>query len=76
MTVYIPRENLFDKILHMLGKRRAIKIPEGARDLSNTYVQYMAGRELFISALLRPKNSPPPKGYVSPPPREKQSSRE
>lgn len=54
MTVRVPRENAFDKILKHFGKHRHIVIPEGIDRIyveKGPYVQIMAKREGFIRSL-------------------------
>jgi hypothetical protein len=56
MTIRIPPENIFDRILRRLGKERQILIPQEAVRICNevgSYVQIKAKRENFFSALLR-----------------------
>jgi hypothetical protein len=56
MTIRIPPENFFDRILKRLGKERQILIPQEAVRICNevgSYVQIRGKRENFFSALLR-----------------------
>jgi hypothetical protein len=64
MTLKIPKDNLFDKILHYFGKRRAVMIPEDTFRKFGPYVYAHAVKEGFWRALLRPKGQDPPEGYV------------
>jgi hypothetical protein len=66
MTTRIPKSDFFDKILHLLGKRRAIKIPSGIYLKYGPYVSVRANKENFWRAFLRPKGQEPPEGYVYP----------
>jgi len=56
MTIRIPPENIFDKILKLIGKEREVIIPEGAgmayRNVG-PYVQIKGKREGFFKALFR-----------------------
>lgn len=60
VTVRFQPPNLLDKLLSMLGKRRAVRIP----DMTEPYGYYIARRESFLRALLRPVGNPPPDGWV------------
>jgi hypothetical protein len=56
MTIKIPKKNIFDKILNMLGKERKIVI---SRDVKETYdrfgpyVQQKVKKESFVKALFK-----------------------
>ena len=63
MTIKTPREDFFDKVLKMLGKKRALYLPN-AFDREDLYIQVRARKEPFLKALLRPRNSPLPKGWI------------
>lgn len=56
MTIRIPKKNVLDQILELLGKEREVIVPEGSdkiyKDLG-AYVQVKAKRESFIKALFR-----------------------
>lgn len=60
MTVRIQPPNMLDKLLSVLGKRRAVRI----LGMNERYGYYIARRENFLHALLRPSGSPPPDGWV------------
>jgi hypothetical protein len=64
MTIRIPEDDSLDKILHLFGKRRAVKIPEDTYQKFGPYVYARGMKENFWRALLRPKGKNPPKGYV------------
>ena len=56
MTIRIPPENAWDKILRVLGKERLVVIPPTAVRICNElgpYVQVIARRESFFTALFR-----------------------
>lgn len=56
MTIKIPPENIFDKILKLLGKERAIIFPSGAEEIykhNGPYVQIKARKENFFKVLFR-----------------------
>jgi hypothetical protein len=60
MTITIPKNNLFDRILGILGKRRGIIVPAGVYREYGYYSYALAKRENFFSALIRSKNTPLP----------------
>jgi hypothetical protein len=65
MTIRVPQENIFDKILKKLGKKRRIILPENIDKIYEKYgpyTQICAKKERFIKALLRTKTSKA-KGY-------------
>jgi hypothetical protein len=64
MTIKIPKDNLTDKILHLFGKRRAVKIPTDIYHKFGPYVYSRALKESFWRALFRPKGQKPPEGYI------------
>ena len=60
MTIKVPPDNIWDTILHSLGKNRKIIIPEKAGDIYEKYGQYSiikAKRENFWRALFRKSNN-------------------
>lgn len=70
MTVLLPRRTFGDRLLALLGKRRAIRLPVDENNRLGPYVTVRSQRESFLCALLRPHNRNPPKGWVYRPPRE------
>jgi hypothetical protein len=62
MTIRIEPPGKADRILALLGKKRAVFIP------AETYAfgYYVAPRESVLRALLRPANRQPPKGWIYP----------
>jgi len=60
MTIRIQDSGLPDKLLALFGKKRAVFMPKQEMP----YGYYIATREGFLRALFRPKNSPPPTGWV------------
>ena len=59
MTMRIPPENIFDKILKIFGKERRVVTPDGTDAVYKKlgpYVQVKAGREGFFKALFRKKD--------------------
>jgi hypothetical protein len=60
MTVRIQPSGLADRILALLGKRRAVFLPP----MEAPFGYYIARREGFFRALRRPRGAPPPTGWV------------
>ncbi len=60
MTIKIQPPGLPDKLLALIGKKRAVFFPK--QELPYGY--YIARRESFFRALFRPKTSSPPEGWV------------
>ena len=59
MTIRIPEETLADKLLTMMGKKRALSIPADVYKRFGPYVIVQAQKESFWKALARPKNQEP-----------------
>jgi hypothetical protein len=60
MTIKVPSDNIWDKILHLLGKNRKIIIPENAGEIYEKFGQYSTikgRRENFWKALFRKSNN-------------------
>ncbi|MCP4761123.1 MAG: hypothetical protein GY870_05025 [archaeon] len=62
MTIKIQEANILDKLLNFLGKRRAIFLHPDY----NNQGYYIARRENFFYALLRPASKPLSKNWVYP----------
>ena len=60
MTIRIREPGLSDKILALIGKKRAVFMPK--QELPYGY--YIAQREGFFTALNRPKGEKPPEGWM------------
>ncbi len=60
LTIRIQPQGWADRILARFGKKRAILIPAGEQPFG----YYVAPRENFLRALLRPKAVPPPPGWT------------
>lgn len=60
MTIRIEPSSRADRILAFFGKKRAVLIPADTQP----YGYYIAPRESFLRALLRPANRCPPKGWI------------
>ena len=66
MTIKLPRTTFADKLLAMIGKRRAMRIPFEAYKKLGPYVYAKAERESFWRALIRPKNQGSTEGWIYP----------
>jgi hypothetical protein len=66
MTIKFPKKTFVDKLLALIGKRRAVRMPFEAYDKLGPYVYAVAQKESFWCALLRPKNQDPPEGWIYP----------
>ena len=64
MTIRMPRKSWADRLLDALGKKRAVKIPEGLYEKFGPYVYAQARKESFWRALLRSKQAKLPEGYM------------
>ena len=64
MTIKTPQKNFPDLILNVLGKKRAVKVPEGIYEKFGPYVSVKPQKESFWKALIRPKNVAPPQNYI------------
>ncbi len=64
MTVKIPKPTMTDRILNLLGKKRAIHIPDDVHKEYSPYGYMQAQRESFLKALLRKKGEELPEGWV------------
>ena len=66
MTFKIPKENFADRLLALIGKKRAIRIPTEAYKKYGPYVYARTEMESFWRALFRSKNQNPPAGWIYP----------
>jgi hypothetical protein len=66
VTFKIQKENIADKILALIGKKRAICLPTEAYDKFGIYVYAKAEKESFWRALFRNKNNKLPDGRIYP----------
>ena len=57
MTDKLPEPNVLDKLLHILGIRRAVIVPSEAYEKYGQYVYVKGKKESFWKALLRPKGT-------------------
>ncbi|HAS81750.1 MAG TPA: hypothetical protein DCS43_03510 [Verrucomicrobia bacterium] len=61
MTVLLPREKIRARLLSLIGRKRAVRIPpEGLRG----YVFAKVEVEPLWRTLLRKRHAPPPAGWV------------
>ena len=68
MTIAMPKENVADRILKVLGKKRGVKIPAGVFkgfDSGKIDIYVIAQKESFWKALLRSKNEELPEEYFN-----------
>jgi len=66
MTYRIPEATFADKLLALVGKRRAIWIPADVYKRFGPYVYVEARKESFWRALFRRKNQVPPEEWFYP----------
>jgi hypothetical protein len=66
VTFKIQKENIADKILALIGKRRAVRLPVEAYDKFGIYVYAQADKESFWRVLFRNKNNKLPDGRIYP----------
>lgn len=64
MTIKLPEPNIFDKFLHVIGKKRGVFIPTKVHEKYGQYVYTIGKKENFWNALLRPKNAPLLDGFI------------
>jgi hypothetical protein len=66
MTIKIPKENFIDKLLALIGRKRAVHIPTEAYKKFDQYVYAKAKKESLWRALFRSKNQEPIVGWFYP----------
>jgi hypothetical protein len=66
MTIEMPKTTFVDRLLALIGKKRAVRIPFEAYDKLGPYVYLRVLKEPFWRALVRPKNQDPPEGWIYP----------
>ena len=64
MTIKIQPPNIFDQVLSILGKKRAMYLPKKA--MSEKFGIYLAPKENFFRCLLRKNNDTLPSGWIYP----------
>ena len=68
MTIKMPNEGFFDKLLKALGKKRGVKVPSGLFkeiDAQKVDVYAVAQKESFWKALLRSKDEKLPEEFFN-----------
>ncbi len=63
MTIRFPEPTLGNKILSVIGKKRALWIPKDVYKQFGPYVIVQARKESFWRALFSPKDQEPPEGW-------------
>jgi len=66
MTIKLPKTTFADRLLALIDKKRAVRIPGEVYKNLGPYVYAKAEKEPFWRALMRPKNQDPPEGWVYP----------
>jgi len=64
MTIRLPKPDVFDDILRLLGKRRAVHIPPNVDKKFGPYSTIIAKKESFIKVLISSKDRVLPNGWV------------
>jgi hypothetical protein len=62
MTLRIPKPNVADRFLRLIGKKRAVLLPKNFGKCS--HYQINGRKENFFKALIRPTNSELPEGTI------------
>ena len=64
MTIRMPHASWLDRVLKLIGKKRGVRLPDGALGQFGQHVYAKAMKENFWSALFRPSGQPLPEGYI------------
>jgi len=64
MTIKLPEPNIFDRVLHFIGKKRGVFIPTTEYENYGQYSYAVGKKENFLKALLRPKGEQLPDGFI------------
>jgi len=64
MTVRLPKPNVFDDILKLLGKKRAVYIPPNIDKEFGPYTIIVGKKESFFKALISSKNRILSNGWI------------
>lgn len=64
MTIRLPKPNVFDELLRLFGKRRAVYIPPNVNKEFGPYSIVVAKKESFIKALISSNKRKLPDGWV------------
>jgi len=63
MTIRIPKPNIADKFLRLLGKKRGVYFPDNVMKTAE-HSQIVGTKENFFKALLRPSDKALPDGNM------------
>jgi hypothetical protein len=66
MTIELPKTNFVDRLLALIGRKRAVRIPFELYDKLGPSVYIRGFKEPFWRVLFRPKNQDPPDGWIYP----------
>jgi len=64
MTIRLPKHDVFDDILRIFGRRRAVYIPPNSYKKFGPYSVIVTKKEPFIKALFSSKDRILPNGWV------------
>jgi hypothetical protein len=64
MTIVIPKPDLIDKLLRLIGKKRGVVVHGETTDPNSTQTYYAPKKESPLRALLRPACKPLPNGMI------------
>lgn len=64
MTIKLPRPNLIDRFLRVIGKKRGVFIPMKPYEINRQHIYAVGIKESVLKALLRPTGDPLPDGMI------------
>ena len=64
MTTYLPVQNILDRFLYLLGKKRGLYLSRASYQHFGHFTSIVAVKESFWKALFRPRKKPLP-DYLS-----------
>lgn len=64
MIIKRPTPDILDRLLHVLGKKHGLIIPDKAHEQYGPHAYVVARKESFWRALFRPKGRDLPEGLV------------
>jgi hypothetical protein len=64
MTIRLPEQNIFDRFLKFLGKKRGVRMPIGAYEKFGHYSYVKAYKESFWKALFRSRRDELPESMI------------
>lgn len=64
MTIVIPRPDLLDQLLRLIGKKRGVEINGETAEPGSAQSYFAPRKENFLKALLRPSGRVLPKGVI------------